>query len=190
MTGEPIAAEGLQTYAEALAGYHLSPESKFRGGEAFDQGRTERRHVQARGFEFIGKEADRYEESFLVDAAAELPIRYGSAQPSAADLQADVAAASAKFGDAAVGRAIGLPRSTISKIKSGKVTMVGRRSSGISERLRAMQAIESEFISREGKVIEGYRAAMRRHGSLRAAASALGLDPSNLSRRLRRYPEA
>ena len=35
VTGEPIAAEELQTYAEALAGYHLSPESKFRGGERF-----------------------------------------------------------------------------------------------------------------------------------------------------------
>jgi len=189
VTGDPIAAEGLQTYAEALAGYHMSPESKFRGGEAFDQGRTERRHVQARGFEFIGKEADRYEEAFLVDAGSELPIRYGSPQPPTADLQAALAAASAKFGDAAVGRAIGLPRSTVAKLKNGKAQFPRGQCPGISDRLRAMQAVEAEIIAREGKVIEGYRDAIQTQGSLRAAAHSLGIDPSNLSRRLRRLPE-
>lgn len=188
VTGDPIAAEGLQTYAEALAGYHLSPESKFRGGEAFDQGRTERRHVRANEIEFIGKEADQIEKAFLLDAASELTIRYGSAQPSAAGLQAALVAASAKFGDAAVGRAIGLPRSTVAKLRSGKGQFVGGQAPGISDRLRAMQAVEEEIIARESKVAEGYREAIRKHGGLRAAAHALGIDPSNLRRRLRRSP--
>ena len=190
LTGEPIAAADLQTYAEALAGYHLSPESKFRCGEPFDHGRTERRHIQARGFEFIGKEADRYEEAFLVDAASDLPIRYGSAQPSASELQLALAAASAKFGDAAVGRAIGLPRSAVAKLKSGKSQLARGQLLGIAGRLRALQAIEDEFNSRVSKVIEGYREAIRQHGGLRAAAYALSLDPSNLRRRLRRHPSS
>jgi hypothetical protein len=125
-----------------------------------------------------------------VDAGSDLPIRYGSAPPSTMELQSALAAASEKFGDAAVGRAIGLPRSTIAKLKSGKAHLVRGQSPGIAGRLRALQAIEDEFIARESKVIEGYRDAIRQHGGLRAAANALGLDPSNLSRRLRRHPSA
>jgi hypothetical protein len=51
-----------------------------------------------------------------------------------------------------------------------------------------MQAVEDEMIAREGRVIEGYREAIRENGGLRAAAHSLGIDPSNLSRRLRRRP--
>jgi hypothetical protein len=51
-----------------------------------------------------------------------------------------------------------------------------------------MQAAEEEIMDREGKVTEAYREAIREHGSLRMAAHALGIDPSNLSRRLRRRP--
>jgi DNA invertase Pin-like site-specific DNA recombinase len=168
--------------------YHLSPESKFRGGEAFDQGRTERRHVQARGFEFIGKEADRYEEAFVVDVASELAIRYGSAPPSNVDLQADLAAAAAKFGDAAVGRATGLPRSTVAKLKTGRADFIRSQPAGIRAGLRALQAMEREALSRQAQALEDYRSAIQKHGGLRAAANALGLDPSNLSKRLRRQP--
>jgi hypothetical protein len=164
-----------------MAGYHMSPESKFRGGRPSTR-------AEARGSGFIGKEADRYEEAFLVDAGSELPIRYGSRQPPTADLQAALVAASAKFGDAAVGRAIGLPRSTGAKLKNGKAQVPRGQSPGISDRLKAMQAAEEEVMAREGKVVERHREALREHGRLRAAAHALGIDPSNLSRRLRRRP--
>jgi hypothetical protein len=63
ITGEPIAPERLKSYAEVLAQYHLSPEAKFANGQYFDRGRTERRHVVATEFEFIGKEANRVGES-------------------------------------------------------------------------------------------------------------------------------
>ena len=62
-TGEPVIADQLKTYAEALAQYHLSPESKFENGRHWDRGRTERRHVVATGFVLIGKEANRVGES-------------------------------------------------------------------------------------------------------------------------------
>jgi len=61
-TSEPILREQLMTYAEALASYHLSPESKFENGRPFDRGRTERRHVAASGLKLIGKEANKVGE--------------------------------------------------------------------------------------------------------------------------------
>ena len=39
-TGEPVSADLLMTYAEALSGYHLHPELKFLNGKPFDRGRN------------------------------------------------------------------------------------------------------------------------------------------------------
>jgi hypothetical protein len=46
-TGSSVIEDRLMTYAEALAQYHLRPESKFLNGDFCDRGRTERRHVIA-----------------------------------------------------------------------------------------------------------------------------------------------
>jgi hypothetical protein len=63
VTGKPIHPEQLKTYAEALAQYHLSCEDKFENGQFVDRGRTERRHVVATGFIWIGKEANQVGKS-------------------------------------------------------------------------------------------------------------------------------
>ena len=57
----------LKTYAEVLAQYHLSPESKFENGRFLDRGRTERRHIVATEFVLIGKEANMVGESGEAD---------------------------------------------------------------------------------------------------------------------------
>jgi hypothetical protein len=62
-TGKPIRAEQLKTYADVLMQYHLSPEHKFENGDRLDRGRTERRHVAATSFVWIGKEANQVGES-------------------------------------------------------------------------------------------------------------------------------
>lgn len=67
VTGKPIRPERLKTYAEVLAQYHLSCEDKFENGQFLDRGRTERRHVVATGFDWIGKEANRIGESGEAD---------------------------------------------------------------------------------------------------------------------------
>lgn len=67
ITGKPIPAEKLKTYAEVLCQYHLSPESKFANADYFEHGRTERRHVVATGIVLIGKEANRIDQSGLSD---------------------------------------------------------------------------------------------------------------------------
>jgi hypothetical protein len=63
VTGRPVRPERLKTYAEALVQYHLSPEHKFANGDHLDRGRTERRHVVATAFVWIGKEANQVGES-------------------------------------------------------------------------------------------------------------------------------
>jgi hypothetical protein len=63
VTGKLIRPEQLKTYAEVLAQYHLSCEDKFENGQFLDRGRTERRHVVATGFTWIGKEANQVGES-------------------------------------------------------------------------------------------------------------------------------
>jgi hypothetical protein len=67
VTGKPVQPEQLKTYAEVLEQYHLSPEDKFENGQFLDRGRTERRHVVATGFVWIGKEANRVAESGEAD---------------------------------------------------------------------------------------------------------------------------
>lgn len=66
-TGKPVRPEQLKTYADVLAQYHLSCEDKFLNGQYEDRGRTERRHVVASCFTWIGKEANRVGESGEAD---------------------------------------------------------------------------------------------------------------------------
>jgi hypothetical protein len=75
-TGKRIEPDSLVTYAEALAQYHLRPESKFLNGDFFDRGRTERRHVAAVQILRIGKEANRWEEQYFLGADDEAEIEY------------------------------------------------------------------------------------------------------------------
>jgi hypothetical protein len=78
-TGKPIFPERLKTYREALAQYHLSPESKFLNGDYLDQGPTIRRHVEATAIHHIGKEANHWEEQFYLGFNEEELIEYGVA---------------------------------------------------------------------------------------------------------------
>ncbi len=63
VAGDSVDPSQLKTYAEALAQYHLSSESKFENGRFLDRGRTERRHIVATEFVLIGKEANMVGES-------------------------------------------------------------------------------------------------------------------------------
>ena len=77
-TGKPIPADKLKTYAQALAQYHLRPEAKFENGDYLDSGPTRRRHVQATQINYIGKEANRWEEQFFLGMDEDAVIEYGA----------------------------------------------------------------------------------------------------------------
>ena len=69
VTGETVDPKELKTYSESLAQYHLSCEDKFANGQFLDRGRTERRHVIATGFAWIGKEANQSGEAHPILSA-------------------------------------------------------------------------------------------------------------------------
>lgn len=78
LTGKPVRPDQLKTYVEVLAQYHLSCEDKFENGQFLDRGRTERRHVVATGFVWIGKEANRVGESGEADPIRSTVEEYAS----------------------------------------------------------------------------------------------------------------
>lgn len=96
-TGKPILADQLKTYAQALAQYHLRPEAKFENGDYCDNGPTRRRHVQATQINYIGKEANRWEEQFFLGMDEDAEIEYG-ADPNATALFDGLVAAIGEFG--------------------------------------------------------------------------------------------
>ncbi|MEZ5917057.1 MAG: hypothetical protein R3C40_05755 [Parvularculaceae bacterium] len=64
-TGGQIPEGRLKTYAEALAQYHISCESKFRNADFLDRGETLRRQVGAKRITLIGKEGNKIERAGL-----------------------------------------------------------------------------------------------------------------------------
>jgi len=182
---ERVRRGDLETYAEALAGYHLSAESKFRNGDRFDVGRTNRRHVQAIGVELIGKEADQLDRAYYLGAADDLTLRYGIGPERQQRIFSDVASAALAFGDSAVSRATGLTRAAVCRLRAGAHVNTQKSLSKIEAGLQALRGV-AERSEREAKAdIDRLRSAVATHKGVRAAGRALGIDPSNLAKRLK-----
>jgi hypothetical protein len=77
VTGRPVEQRWLRTYAEALRGYHLHPETKFLDGDYTDRGPTRRRHIFVEAIEDIGKEADKWDDEEPLTADNEFTVSYG-----------------------------------------------------------------------------------------------------------------
>jgi hypothetical protein len=132
-TGKPISSEDLKTYREALASYHLSPESKFLNGDHFDRGRTQRRHVRATGVIHIGKEADKWEEQYFTGPDENAVIEYG-ADASEGSLDFRLQGLCAKLKERATANLLGVSRVTLRKALKG-----GLRSLSLAVRNRIVR---------------------------------------------------
>ncbi|QKR98703.1 hypothetical protein F9288_02860 [Sphingomonas sp. CL5.1] len=75
-TGKAVLPSSLRSYAEALAQYHLHPESKFLNGDYFDRGTTQRRHIDATGIRHIGKESNDWERQAVLGITRDSQIIY------------------------------------------------------------------------------------------------------------------
>lgn len=109
-TGRPVPSFVLRTYREAISDYHLHSEAKFENGELFDRGITARRHVEAIAVEYIGKEANRWEEQFFLGEVPEAQIEYGRHPNHQKKILAMLRETSRKFGISALARAARLSR--------------------------------------------------------------------------------
>ena len=115
-TGRPVPVGVLATYREAIADYHLHSESKFENGELFDRGITRRRHVQAVAVEYIGKEANRWEEQFFLGETPEAQIEYGSSSAATRAILKVIRRAARKFGMTAVADSACLSRQQLTAL--------------------------------------------------------------------------
>ena len=75
-TGVSVEGSQLRTYADALAQYHLSPESKFLNGDYLDRGITRRRHIQVAAVRYIGKESNDWERQAFLGLDEESRVEY------------------------------------------------------------------------------------------------------------------
>jgi len=119
VTGRPIDPSELQTYTDALFNYPNKQESKFRNAEAFQRGVTEPRHIIAGEIHYIGKEADRWEEDFLIGLGYEPMTKFGLSPYEASELYTRIRAAARIYGQKPVADATGLARGSIAKICDG-----------------------------------------------------------------------
>lgn len=186
LTGAPVPRDALETYAEALAGYHRRPESKFLNGEAFDVGRTEPRHVVATGIELIGKEADQWEEVFILGVQRDAMITYGASPVLSARVFIEVRQAISVFGVKPVADALKLTRSSVAKIADGEAITIKTPLPEVRCRLQLFQIRKAREHEASRRRETEAREAVARTGSIRAAARELGVDPSNLAKLLRR----
>jgi len=115
--GGMVPSGDLKIYREALAQYHLSPESKFLNGDFTNRGRTVRRHVQVAAVVHIGKEANKWEEQFYTGFDEEAQIEYGT-DASGEALDQRIRVMCEELGERkAVGR-LGIARETLRKALS------------------------------------------------------------------------
>jgi hypothetical protein len=178
VSGAPISPSALKYYATSLAQYHLQPESKFLNADYVDRGTTRRRHIRMTAVQHIGKESQDWERQAMLGFDSDAGPEYGTAfdrERAFAELTGFVERVGRrKAGDAlrtssgrlARMRVETLPRSTVDRLHAAIEEL---------ERLQEHQARE----------LRELKATVERDG-LRPAARRLGVDPSNLSRRLKR----
>lgn len=185
-TGAPIDPATLETYAHALAPYPFHPEDKFLNGRAFDQGETAPRHVTASEVIYIGKEADHWEESFLLGDAGDIGIVYSGDPEDAAGAFVGLREAVEAFGALAVSEATGVPRSTLAKVVRGFATATRVPHYVIAQKLKALWANRAAEAEKQQARLRLWKDAVEAEGGIRSAARRLGIDPSNLAKAIRK----
>jgi hypothetical protein len=185
-TGEPVPATALQSYAEALAQYHLHPESKFLGGDYCDRGTTRRRHIRVAGVRHIGKESNDWERQAVLGLAADAELDYGLSDDGKTQLIADCAALAATMGKAEAAKALGISASRLCTLLDSRSGVNRATAHLLASRLPDALQYYKDLRHARADDLQRLRNSVLMNG-LRATARELGLDPSNLRRGLRRY---
>jgi plasmid maintenance system antidote protein VapI len=171
----------LKTYAQALAQYHLRPEAKFENGDYLDSGPTRRRHVQATQINYIGKEANRWEEQFFLGMDEDAVIEYG-ADPNPGALFDELMVAVGKFGKPQLASRIGIHRTSLTKILDMKCQNLSpRMSQKIGSAIAALNMHSLGEETQNAILLELARAETAEIG-LSEFARRLQIDASNLSK--------
>lgn len=191
-TGEPVPVAALLTVAEALALYHLHPESKFHNADYLDRGVTQRRHVRVTGIRHIGKEANRLEEQQILGIDDDAQPDYGLL-PDDFETRVMVLRATAKaFGVAELARRAGMSAKVARRILKGPALAPLALTGRLCVAVAALEGEAKERAKRHGELI-AWAAKQRDELGIAAFARLFGLDAKNLTKALdgkRNFSEA
>ncbi len=183
-TGEPVPQARLKSYREALAQYHLHPESKFRDGDYTDRGVTRRRHVRATVAEHIGKEANRWEEQLHLGLDLEAQTEYGLSPEGRERVLEAARGVADTLGQRQLADAAGVSLSELSAVLLSKRHPQPSTVAKLRVAVFRLQRAELEEAEQTKSVLEE----VGRHGKLkglRHLARRAGIDPANLNRVLK-----
>jgi hypothetical protein len=188
-SGTPVSADALQPYAEAIAQYHLHPESKFLSGDFADQGTTLRRHIRASGIRHIGKEANELERQQMLGADGEQDPDYGLVADAIEQLRSDLANVAETLGYADAAQALGISLQRLKVIKSGNGGLDNTTLRHLFARLPTAQTKVQLLYAERQKELQRLETMIGQLG-WRGAARKAGTDPSNLRRKINRSRRA
>lgn len=181
-TGVSVSPASLRTYADALAQYHISPESKFLNADYLDRGTTRRRHIRMASALHIGKEAHDWERQAVLGATDASVFTYGV---STVDIAAKVQSLIEQFGERTAAKSLAVPRERLRALAADEDRIRNPQDvQSIAGRLQSALRLCAKLQGDRAAERQRIRDAIERDG-LRSTARRLGIDPSNLRRKLR-----
>jgi hypothetical protein len=180
VSGERVAPEILETYATQLAQYHLKPEDKFDNGDFLARGITRRRQVHATNVEWVGKEANRWEEQAHLGMDEDAQITYGSGGDAFEGLAADLRVLAKTLGERRLAGDLRCSRQLVKSMVAGAPVRLPetRRRAFAHTVVQLMGECGSEEAAQERARSEIL--ALIGQLGLRGASLSLATDPSNL----------
>ncbi|MGC1269512.1 MAG: hypothetical protein WA842_02820 [Croceibacterium sp.] len=182
-SGKPVPADALQTYRQAIAQYHLHPEAKFLGGDYCNRGTTRRRHIRATGIRHIGKEANELERQAMIGADCLLDPDYGLAGEGCGQLMGEIAALGDMLGNGEAAKALRISPRRLRAILTCKTGPDEVTTRILLTRLPAAIAMAEKLCAERDGELQRLHHMVQELG-LRGAARQLGIDPSNLRRKM------
>lgn len=176
-TGHKVNKAQLKTYVDAVAQYHLHPETKFLNGDYMDFGVTQRRHINVTSIHNIGKEANKWEEQFFTGFDKDAQIEYGISEKQKIEMLETVLQAIKIYGVK--------PMADISKLSQRHVLNMFKGKTNLSEntllKLYSASKTLENTNNKENELRELIRNTIKEKGvSIRKIARMAEIDPSNL----------
>ncbi len=179
-TGKPMPRDHLKSYQETLAQYHLHLEAKFQDGDYLDSGVMSRRHIVATAIEYIGKEANRWEEQFYLGLESEAQTEYGTAPEDHKRILDVVRRAGEKFGQRVLAKAARVSLREVSAALCGKREPTSATLEKLYRTVPRMEVADREQAEHVQEVLDAVRKRCQRFGVRRFAKQA-GVDAANLA---------
>ena len=182
-TGEPVPIGALQTVAEALALYHLHPESKFLNADYLDRGVTKRRHIQVTGIRHIGKEANRLEEQQFLGVDDGAQPDYGLLPDDIEARGATLQAAVEAFGMAELARRAGMSAKVARRVKADPSSAAVAQLEALAQAARNLGHDAAQRADRNADLI-AWAISRRAELGIAAFARSVRYDAKNLAKML------